>query len=45
MSSEADPEETQRVVIRDNRKIDPVTGEARKGAGAEIGRASCRERV
>ena len=30
----ADPEETQRVVIRDNRKIDPVTGEARKGGGA-----------
>jgi molecular chaperone GrpE len=32
--SAADPEETQRVVIRDNRKIDPVTGEARTPAHA-----------
>ncbi|MDT4921984.1 MAG: molecular chaperone GrpE [Pseudonocardiales bacterium] len=29
-SDEARPEEQERVVIRDNRKIDPVTGEARK---------------
>jgi molecular chaperone GrpE len=29
------PEEQERVVIRDNRKIDPVTGEARKASPAE----------
>jgi molecular chaperone GrpE len=29
-----DPEEPERVVIRDNRKIDPVTGEARKAPPA-----------
>jgi molecular chaperone GrpE len=28
------PEEQERVVIRDNRKIDPVTGEARKASSA-----------
>jgi molecular chaperone GrpE len=33
-SDEARPEEQERVVIRDNRKIDPVTGEARKTAPA-----------
>ncbi len=30
--SDGNPEEPDRVVIRDNRKIDPVTGEARKTA-------------
>jgi molecular chaperone GrpE len=35
VSSETDgPEEPERVVIRDNRKIDPVTGEARKASSA-----------
>ena len=29
-SQDAGPEEPDRVIIRDNRKIDPVTGEARK---------------
>jgi len=31
------PEEQDRVVIRDNRKIDPVTGEARKASSAPAG--------
>ena len=31
-SDEPRPEEQERVVIRDNRKIDPVTGEARKAS-------------
>ena len=34
-SDERRPEEQERVVIRDNRKIDPTTGEARKVAPAE----------
>ena len=33
------PEEPERVVIRDNRKIDPKTGEARKRAGDAAGAA------
>jgi molecular chaperone GrpE len=33
-SDERRPEEQERVVIRDNRKIDPVTGEARKASPA-----------
>jgi molecular chaperone GrpE len=33
-SDESRPEEQERVIIRDNRKIDPVTGEARKASPA-----------
>lgn len=33
-SDEPRPEEQERVIIRDNRKIDPVTGEARKASPA-----------
>lgn len=33
-SDAAGPEEREHVVIRDNRKIDPVTGQARKAAGS-----------
>lgn len=35
----AGPEDRERVVIRDNRKIDPVTGEARKPPSAPAGSA------
>ena len=35
-SDEPRPEEQERVVIRDNRKIDPVTGEARKTSPAAV---------
>jgi molecular chaperone GrpE len=38
--SERGPEEQDRVIIRDNRKIDPVTGEARKASPDPAGPAA-----